>query len=609
MFEKIDCEKIAEVLEDSVEFATTHLKQDHYLPSNEGKDFVTIIPSSASFSLLGTMGEVLEFNDGGLLYEDNVNASTMRCNLIIGEKIVSGIDMSFQKLSMFSKETLFIDIKRSMLKLLPALSMAYTNMDRINVGRVYLAPKKEVTYIQDKPTFNKVPDEIGEYIENVSGDFYKMKNVFSCSISVINKVDFNIFVDKESKIIQYTPLLAISITIEYLDSNNEIVKNNVNEYYPGIPSIEEIEKLRRRCLDELELDEMYHDLLSGTYPVLLKPSASNVFFHEALAAHLLSATYITYDYSTIFKERIGEKISSLEGIDIIMDPGLKNGFGSYKYDHEGVLAKNVYLVKDGVIKNYLSDRSSQAMLEEIEKDNELVKQLMSVIEDDETLFEKYVEEHHLIRKFRNNKEKIKYLLEKWALDYMIKNVNVDESLHWRGHPERLTQESNGHSRVQSWSLDDDKDSRMIHSEARMSNLVVSHSDKNVKAKNLAKEMKNLCKESKLDFYLEVEALNGYVEPDTGLFVIDPHSIYKVYTDGKREYVKPGTFSLNLEDFLENIVSVGTNNEENRAFCGASSGFVPVGSMTPDMIVWNIPYQTVSTINIATDEEIIFLQHK
>ena len=134
MFEKIDCEKIAEVLEDSVEFATTHLKQDHYLPSNEGKDFVTIIPSSASFSLLGTMGEVLEFNDGGLLYEDNVNASTMRCNLIIGEKIVSGIDMSFQKLSMFSKETLFIDIKRSMLKLLPALSMAYTNMDRINTS-------------------------------------------------------------------------------------------------------------------------------------------------------------------------------------------------------------------------------------------------------------------------------------------------------------------------------------------------------------------------------------------------------------------------------------------------------------------------------------------
>ena len=137
---------------------------------------------------------------------------------------------------------------------------------------------------------------------------------------------------------------------------------------------------------------------------------------------------------------------------------------------------------------------------------------------------------------------------------------------------------------------------VIQSEARMSNLIVK-TDKDV---DPVKELLSQISETH-DFYLEIEAYNGYVNPENAAFVVKPEIVTMVSTkDGTRVNINPGEFSMNLRDFLPKIVAVGNNNEENRGFCGADSGYVPVGSYTPDIAVLDVPFVGGKEISYAED---------
>jgi len=51
-----------------------------------------------------------------------------------------------------------------------------------------------------------------------------------------------------------------------------------------------------------------------------------------------------------------------EIINVVADPTLKHGLGSFGYDDEGVKAHEAYLIKDGILVNYLSSRETAARI-------------------------------------------------------------------------------------------------------------------------------------------------------------------------------------------------------------------------------------------------------
>ncbi|KYK26217.1 hypothetical protein AYK26_05405 [Euryarchaeota archaeon SM23-78] len=102
-------------------------------------------------------------------------------------------------------------------------------------------------------------------------------------------------------------------------------------------------------------------LESGHYPVFLNGKAFYIFFHEALAAHLLSGKYIYEGESNVFADKIGKQIMP-SFLTIIDDPTYRNGFGHIVYDEEGVQAQRAVLVENGVLKNFLLDRPSAGKL-------------------------------------------------------------------------------------------------------------------------------------------------------------------------------------------------------------------------------------------------------
>jgi TldD protein len=89
----------------------------------------------------------------------------------------------------------------------------------------------------------------------------------------------------------------------------------------------------------------------GSFPVVLGPVVVGVLAHEALG-HLAEADLTL---QSAFAGKLNEDVAP-KGVWMVDDGTLKDGFGTAKYDDEGVPTKRVELIKDGVFNTLLTDR-------------------------------------------------------------------------------------------------------------------------------------------------------------------------------------------------------------------------------------------------------------
>ncbi|WP_367884647.1 TldD/PmbA family protein [Thermococcus sp. JCM 11816] len=94
---------------------------------------------------------------------------------------------------------------------------------------------------------------------------------------------------------------------------------------------------------------------SGEFPVIADPELTGLFIHEALG-HAVEADLVK-NGDSILAGKLGQKIA-VDGLTVVDDPTLPGKFGSYIYDDEGIRAKRVEIIRDGVLVNYLNDRET-----------------------------------------------------------------------------------------------------------------------------------------------------------------------------------------------------------------------------------------------------------
>jgi TldD protein len=92
---------------------------------------------------------------------------------------------------------------------------------------------------------------------------------------------------------------------------------------------------------------------SGRFTVIVDPELAGVFAHEAVG-HACEGDHVVAGES-VLKGKIGQRIGS-EQITIYDDPTYPNGWGSFKYDMEGVLAKKRLLIEKGILKEFITNR-------------------------------------------------------------------------------------------------------------------------------------------------------------------------------------------------------------------------------------------------------------
>lgn len=128
----------------------------------------------------------------------------------------------------------------------------------------------------------------------------------------------------------------------------------------GFGGSDGLTRLRGREAEMAERVKICVDLLGaepvkgGEYRVVLDQSMAGVFAHEAFG-HFSEADIIEDNPTMREKMRIGAKLGS-DVLSITDDPTRPGQLGFYRYDDEGVAARPVALMKDGVLSGRLHSR-------------------------------------------------------------------------------------------------------------------------------------------------------------------------------------------------------------------------------------------------------------
>lgn len=98
--------------------------------------------------------------------------------------------------------------------------------------------------------------------------------------------------------------------------------------------------------------------------VVISPEITGIASHESVghpyeADRILGREAAQAGESFLEAESKGMKIGS-PVVTVVDDPTLKGSFGYYKYDEEGVEAKRRFLMKDGIVNEFLQNRATAA---------------------------------------------------------------------------------------------------------------------------------------------------------------------------------------------------------------------------------------------------------
>ena len=98
-----------------------------------------------------------------------------------------------------------------------------------------------------------------------------------------------------------------------------------------------------------------------TGPAILEPEAAGVFFHETIGHRLEGERQNDEEEGQTFRGQIGKQILpsfiSLRDDPTIQRLGGQSLNGHYRHDDQGVAAQNVRLIKEGVLKTFLTSRT------------------------------------------------------------------------------------------------------------------------------------------------------------------------------------------------------------------------------------------------------------
>jgi predicted Zn-dependent protease len=128
-----------------------------------------------------------------------------------------------------------------------------------------------------------------------------------------------------------------------------------------LPSDEEVIKAARNMSAMLSALKAAPVVESFTGPAILSPEAAGVFFHE-IFGHRVEGSRLKQEYDAqTFKKKVGERVLP-KHLSVSFDPTIKyfNNAplnGTFSFDDEGIRSQKVEVVKNGILKNFLMNRT------------------------------------------------------------------------------------------------------------------------------------------------------------------------------------------------------------------------------------------------------------
>lgn len=260
--------------------------------------------------------------------------------------------------------------------------------------------------IQDKVStdvkipFSDVSIEEKKEIMSEASKAASLKEVTSTTVSYSDSQSQEVILSSEGTSIEMnTNRVAMFLNAAASDGTMMQIGHNSIGGVKGFEAIsdEDIEAFGRKIGEKAIRLLKAESAPSGRFPIIADPNLTGVFVHEALG-HAVEGDLILQNDS-ILKDKLGSKIGS-EIVNIYDDASLKDGFGYYPYDVEGVKTKPNQLVKDGKLISLLNSRETASKLNmkssgnarSIIADKPIVRMSNTYLKPGEMSFEELIED-------------------------------------------------------------------------------------------------------------------------------------------------------------------------------------------------------------------------
>ena len=223
-------------------------------------------------------------------------------------------------------------------------------------------PETHLGNVTPPPAFDRAA--WGGAIRRLSGAFRKYPNVYFATV-VLQVTDSNSrMVSSEGSAIE-TPSATTRLIMEAqtrADDGMELLRVETFQApsASGLPSEADLTAKIAKMAEDLKA--LKNAPVAEPYdgPALLSGRAAAVFFHEVLGHRLEGHRQRDEEEGQTFTKKVGQEVLP-KFLSVTDDPtvhemaGMKLA-GSYEFDNEGVPAKRVEVIKDGILRNFLLSR-------------------------------------------------------------------------------------------------------------------------------------------------------------------------------------------------------------------------------------------------------------
>lgn len=232
-------------------------------------------------------------------------------------------------------------------------------------GDIELAPSeiiKDKVVSDVKIPFSDVSIEEKKDIMEEANKAASLDKVNSITISYSDSENKGLFINSEGSLIQNDES-RVGMFLNAAATNGEIIQFGHGSI-GGVKGFEaitnvDIEEFSRNIAQKAIRLLDAQPAPSGKFPIIADNELTGVFIHEALG-HAVEGDLILQNDS-ILKGKMNTKIAS-DIVNIYDDASLKDGFGHYAYDVEGVKTKKNQLVKNGELISLLNSRETASKL-------------------------------------------------------------------------------------------------------------------------------------------------------------------------------------------------------------------------------------------------------
>ena len=380
-------------------------------------------------------------------------------------------------------------------------------------------PKETYCHTQQFTDFNI--QRIKEMLIKVSALTKGKAYVLSSSFSFSQEYGHYYFVDSVGTRLK-TPFQYVRLSFKVSGRTPEGLSLSRGRIYDvleeeKLPTEEQLAEDVKQALEELEQQIKAPEAEPATVPAILKNKAMAVFVHEVLGHRVEGHRQKEDSFGKTFTDKVGQMITSplITIVDDATLPFFKGEplRGFYEYDSEGVKARPVTLVENGILKNFLMSSS----------------------------------------------------------------------------PIKGFAQSNGHGRAEF-------EKRPV---ARMGNTRVIASQ-TISYEELEKKLLEEIKKQGKPYGVIIEDLSGgFTITDTlapQSFKLEPTYIMRLYPDGRKELVRGvDMVGTPLVSFKE-IIAAADDDAVFNGTCGAESGWVPVSSIAPSVLLRSLELEKTQKTN-------------